>query len=83
MTTSTVRRLVALIVENFDVDEATMTPNTDLESLAFDSLVFVEMSLLFSREFYVEVGDDELTEAGTVAKIAELLDDRLREADIA
>ncbi|MFG2880202.1 acyl carrier protein [Streptomyces sp. NPDC048337] len=49
------------------------TPETNFEMLGYDSLVLVEVAVDLSRRFGVEITDDELHQAGTAGKAAQML----------
>ncbi len=50
-----------------------ITPDTPFEDMDFDSLILVELAVALSSTFQVEVTDEELHEAGTVAATVALL----------
>ncbi|MEW2304699.1 acyl carrier protein [Streptomyces sp. NPDC006655] len=65
--------VVKLLVEKYEAPAETMTVDTEFEALGFDSLILVEVAVDLSRRYDIEVADDELQEAGTAARTAELL----------
>lgn len=73
MAESTVTRLTAIINEHFETDGSELSAATDFESLEFDSLVLVELAVILSREFAVEVTDEELADGRTIGAAAALV----------
>jgi acyl carrier protein len=73
MTESTVARLTAIISEHFETDDRELSAATDFESLEFDSLVLVELAVVLTREFGVEVTDEELADGKTIGEAAALV----------
>ncbi|MEU1408705.1 acyl carrier protein [Streptomyces sp. NPDC005728] len=57
---------------NFEVPDDT-SADTDFESLDLDSLVLIELAVILTKQYGVQVTGEELATAGTVAKVAELL----------
>jgi acyl carrier protein len=74
-TSSLVDTVLALAVTKGEAPED-ITPDTPFEDMDFDSLILVELAVALSNTFHVEVTDDELREAGTVAAAAALLADK-------
>jgi acyl carrier protein len=64
--------LLRRFVEEYDAPETT-TPDTAFEEIEFDSLVLVEVAVGLTKEYGVEVAEEELQRAGSVAATAELL----------
>lgn len=73
MAESTATRLVAIINEHFETDGRELSAATDFESLEFDSLVLVELAVILTREFAVEVTDEELADGKTIGEAAALV----------
>jgi acyl carrier protein len=65
--------VLTLLVDKYEAPVETTTIDTEFEFLGFDSLILVEVAVDLSRRFGIEVADDELQEAGTAARSAELL----------
>ncbi|WP_068754208.1 acyl carrier protein [Thermobifida cellulosilytica] len=64
--------ILPLVAEKCEVpDEVAL--DTAFDSLDLDSLALVELSVQLTKKFGVEVTDDELFTAGSVARVAELL----------
>ncbi|MEY9214396.1 acyl carrier protein [Thermobifida halotolerans] len=64
--------ILDIVATKCDVSEEIHT-DTRFEDLDLDSLVLIELSVQLTKKFGVEVTDDELFTAGSVARIAELL----------
>jgi acyl carrier protein len=56
----------------FEVPAET-TADTDFESLDLDSLVLIELAVILTKQYGIDVAGEELAAAGNVAKVAELL----------
>ncbi|MGW0757686.1 acyl carrier protein [Streptomyces sp. NPDC002814] len=61
-----------LLRTHFDVPAET-TADTQFHSLDLDSLVLIELSVILTKRYGVQVAGDELATAGTAAKAADLL----------
>lgn len=68
--------LKGILVNKLMVPAEDVTEEATLESVELDSLAAVELSLLLEKEFGFELSDEELTGAGTVGGIADLLEER-------
>ncbi|WP_037856537.1 acyl carrier protein [Streptomyces sp. NRRL S-31] len=73
MTDPTVARIIAIICEHFDTGDTEVSAATDFESLEFDSLVLVELAVILTNEFGVEVTDEELANGRTVGESAAIV----------
>lgn len=73
MVESAVARVVTLVSEHFDTGGNPLSAATDFESLEFDSLVLVELAVILTREFGVEITDEELADGRTIGETAALL----------
>ncbi|MFI8340517.1 acyl carrier protein [Streptomyces sp. NPDC085639] len=67
--------ILDLLITKYEAPAGT-TPQTAFELLGYDSLVLVEVAVDLTRRFGVEITDDELHQAGTTAKAAQVLADR-------
>ncbi|WP_306316295.1 MULTISPECIES: acyl carrier protein [unclassified Streptomyces] len=65
--------LSTAIARRFDLDPARVTPATRLGDLDFDSLSYIELSLVCEEEFHAEVHDDLLHAQLTVTEVASLI----------
>ncbi len=73
MADSAVSRIIGIIAANFDVPAEEISTATEFDTFELDSLALTELAVILTREFGVEVTDDELAAAKTVGKAAELL----------
>ncbi len=65
-----------IICEQFDVDEETVTPETDIrEDLDADSLDLVDLVMSFEDEFKIEVPDDAIESVKTVGDIVKFIEE--------
>ena len=69
--------IVGILVDKYGYPESDVSVEADLEELDFDSLVLTELAGLLSRAYGVDLVEDELAEAGTLAAIAALVDERI------
>ena len=70
-------KLKAIIVEQFDVDEALVTPEADMqEDLGIDSLDIVEMIMELESELGVEL-DLEDQQITTFKELADFIESKL------
>ena len=73
-------KLKAIIVEQFDVDEALVTPEADMqEDLGIDSLDVVELIVIISEEFDIEIPDEAVDNIKTVGDIVAYIDSQQAE----
>ncbi|MFL6113389.1 MAG: acyl carrier protein [Catenulispora sp.] len=69
--------ITEILTTKYDVEPDRITPDARFADLELDSLVLAEMSVILSSRLGIEVGDDELAEAGAVGAAAEALSARL------
>ena len=68
-------KLKAIIVEQFDVDEALVTPEADMqEDLGIDSLDVVDLIVIISEEFDIEIPDEAVDNIKTVGDIVSYIE---------
>ena len=68
-------KLKAIIVEQFDVDESLVTPDADMqEDLGVDSLDVVDLIVIISEEFDIEIPDEVVDNIKTVGDIVAYID---------
>ncbi|MFC9286327.1 acyl carrier protein [Streptomyces sp. NPDC057052] len=67
--------LVSILTGRFQVRPESVTPEATPPALGLDSLFVVELSFVLEEETGLKIGFDELSEAGTVAEIAQLMQD--------
>lgn len=65
-----------ILVDTLKIAPESITPEATREDIELDSLAVVELSLLLKAEFGLDVSDDELLEADTVADMVALLAER-------
>lgn len=68
--------LKTIMVDDLKLDAADVTPDATREDAGLDSLAVVELSMVLSRRFGVDIPDDELLELKTVGEIAQLVEQR-------
>ncbi|HEU5160769.1 MAG TPA: acyl carrier protein [Streptosporangiaceae bacterium] len=73
MPDTAVSRIIDVIAAHFEVAPEQITTNTEFETIEFDSLALTELAMILTREFGVEVTDEELAAARTVGRAAELV----------
>lgn len=64
-----------VLTTHFDVPAGTAA-NTDFQSLDLDSLVLIELAVILTKQYGVEVDGKELATAGTAAKAAALVSEK-------
>ena len=68
-------KLKAIIVEQFDVDESLVTPEADMqEDLGVESLDVVDLIVIISEEFDIEIPDEVVDNIKTVGDIVAYID---------
>ena len=68
-------RVKKIIAAHMELDEAALTPETDLEDdLGADSLDAVELLVAFEEEFGISVPDDDVIAIRTIGDIAEYIE---------
>ena len=68
-------KLKAIIVEQFDVDESLVTPEADMqEDLGVDSLDVLDLIVIISEEFDIEIPDEVVDNIKTVGDIVAYID---------
>ena len=73
-------KLKAIIVEQLDVDEALVTPEADMqEDLGIDSLDVVDLIVIISEEFDIEIPDEAVDNIKTVGDIVAYIDSQQAE----
>jgi acyl carrier protein len=68
--------LRAILVEDLQLRDADVRPEAGREGAGLDSLAIVELSMILSKRFSIEISDDELMRVSTVADIARLMEER-------
>ena len=68
-------RVKKIIAAHMELDEAALTPETDLEEdLGADSLDAVELLVAFEEEFGISVPDDDVIAIRTIGDSAEYIE---------
>ncbi|HEU5392692.1 MAG TPA: acyl carrier protein [Streptosporangiaceae bacterium] len=70
--------LRTLLIDDLQLNASDLRPEVGREEAGLDSLAVVELSMLLSDRFRVEISDEELLEAATVADIAHLLEQQVQ-----
>jgi acyl carrier protein len=70
--------LKTLLVDDLRLDEKALRPEAGREEAGLDSLAVVELSMLLSDRYQVQISDEDLLEAATVADIARLLEQQMK-----
>lgn len=69
-------KVKAILSAQFDVDENTITPETNImEDLGADSLDVVDMLMSLEDEFDVEIADEEIEKMQTVAQVVAYIEE--------
>jgi acyl carrier protein len=62
-----------ILVDDLHLTEEDIRPEASREEAGLDSLAMVELSMMLSKRLGIEISDDELLEATTVADLARLI----------
>lgn len=68
--------LKTIMIEDLKLDANDVSPEASREDAGLDSLAIVELSMVLSKRFGIDVSDDEMLELKTVADIAQLIEQR-------
>ncbi len=69
-------KVKAILSEQFDVEEDSITPDTNLsEDLEADSLDVVDLLMSIEDEFEIEIPDDEIENIKTVGALVKYIED--------
>ncbi|MEU1406086.1 phosphopantetheine-binding protein [Streptomyces sp. NPDC005728] len=69
-------QLKEILSNKLKVSPESITPEATREDIELDSLAVVELSLLLKSELDLDISDDDLLEAGTVADMVRLMEER-------
>ena len=73
-------KVVSMIAQYLDVDEKSITRETDLKKdLKADSLVLVELLFTLEEETGITVDDEAATELNTVGEIVDYIENALKD----
>jgi len=68
-------KVKVILADQFDVDEDTITPETDIqEDLGADSLDVVDLLMSIEDEFEVEIPDEEIENIKTVGELVSFIE---------
>ncbi len=68
-------KVKVILSEQFDVEEDTITPETDLQAdLGADSLDVVDLLMSIEDEFEIEVPDEEIENIRTVGELVSYIE---------
>lgn len=70
-------KLKSILVNDLHLMEADLRPDALHQEIGLDSLAIVELSLILKKQLGIDISDDELLEAPTVADIADLIAQRM------
>ena len=72
-------KVKAILSEQFDVEEDSITPDTNLsEDLEADSLDVVDLLMSIEDEFEIEVPDEEIENIKTVDQLVKYIDANMK-----
>ena len=72
-------KVKAILSEQFDVEEDSITPDTNLsEDLEADSLDVVDLLMSIEDEFEIEVPDDEIENIKTVDQLVKYIEANMK-----
>ncbi|MFJ9815451.1 phosphopantetheine-binding protein [Streptomyces sp. NPDC101151] len=69
-------QLKEILSNKLKVSPESITPGATREDIELDSLAVVELSLLLKSELDLDISDDDLLEAETVADMVRLMEER-------
>lgn len=71
-------KVKAILSEQFDVEEDTITPETNIsDDLGADSLDVVDLLMSIEDEFEIEVPDEEVENIKTVGELVKYIEDHV------
>lgn len=68
--------LKEIVAHKFQLDAATLSPDSNMQDLDLDSLDLVELSLILEHELGVQVSDTELADLERLDDVVQLLESR-------
>ena len=72
-------KVKAILSEQFDVEEDSITPDTNLsEDLEADSLAVVDLLMSIEDEFEIEVPDEEIENIKTVDQLVKYIEANMK-----
>lgn len=79
---SIIEHIISILTNKYGFAESELEPDVPFEEMDFDSLVLSELAGLLTRAYRVPLIDDELAEAGSIAAVAALVDERVAAAAV-
>lgn len=71
-------KLKAILGEQFDVEEDTITPDTSIaDDLGADSLDVVDLLMSIEDEFEIEIPDEEIDNIKTVGELVKYIEENV------
>lgn len=71
-------KVKAILNEQFDVEEDTITPETNIaDDLGADSLDVVDLLMSIEDEFEIEIPDEEVENIKTVGELVKYIEDHV------
>lgn len=71
-------KVKAILSEQFDVEEDTITPETNIaDDLGADSLDVVDLLMSIEDEFEIEIPDEEVENIRTVGELVKYIEDHV------
>ncbi len=71
-------KVKAILSEQFDVEEDTITPDTNIaDDLGADSLDVVDLLMSIEDEFEIEIPDDEVENIKTVGELVKYIEEHV------
>lgn len=71
-------KVKAILSEQFDVEEDSITPETNIaDDLGADSLDVVDLLMSLEDEFEIEVPDEEIDNIKTVGELVKYIEDNI------
>lgn len=68
-------KIIAILAEQFDVDEDKITEDTDLQDdLGADSLDVIDLLMSIEDEFEIEIPDEEIENLRTVSAVVSYIE---------
>ncbi|MBA8826225.1 acyl carrier protein [Saccharopolyspora lacisalsi] len=66
-------RVMTVMSDKFSIPQDKIEPDLTMEDLSFDSLILIEFGLVLSKEFDVDIADDEISTEFTVSDVVDLV----------
>jgi acyl carrier protein len=69
--------LRGILIGDLHLSDVDIRPEAGLEDAGLDSLAIVELTMVLSKRFGIEISDDDIVSVATVAQIADLIGQRV------